>query len=457
VTLVADVEPVADLESASRQDQALAASGRRRIGRRANVVKVAIVGGIAAMPLLVPAGPGNTAPADLFLAIAVVISAIWLTSQRHAMRFPYVLPVGLSVLAGALASTVFYARAYHSVGGGLISLLQDLFVLIWGLVIANLGSDAGLLRSITRAWVVSAVCCAALMIIGVVGHISLLSGETARNGVRAAFTLGDPNLAANYFICGLLMLRATRFPRRRVSRWACGAVLLTAIILTGSNGGALVLIVTTILGALFRLAQRRGAVPAVIVASALILVALAIVPNVHVSSIAQKAQQSSQLLRDSIGRQAESSGSRTTILSESMHLYFTQDSWLGIGPGGTKAAFQSHLYAYVKMAHDDYTAAIIERGWLGGFALICLLTIVAARCRRIASRPLRSEYAAIFPRPELLAAAAVAMAMSATLYQVLHFRHLWALLGVIAAVDLWGRRDGSRGQLRDHESVVTVP
>jgi hypothetical protein len=29
-------------------------------------------------------------------------------------------------------------------------------------------------------------------------------------------------------------------------------------------------------------------------------------------------------------------------------------------------------------------------------------------------------------------------------YQVLHFRHFWALLGIIAAVDLWGRRDGGR-------------
>jgi O-Antigen ligase len=455
VTIVADQAAPA-VVSNSHQDQVPAPADRRRISHRSNVVKVVISGGIAAMPLLVPAGPGNTAPADLFLAIAVVISIVWLAGKRHAMRFPYLFPVGLSVLAGALASTVVYAHAYNSVGGGLISLLQDLFVVVWGLVIANLGRDAGLLKTITRAWVISASCWAALMIIGVLGHVALLSGETARNGVRAAFTLGDPNLAANYFICSLLMLRATRFPRRRVVRWACGALLLAAIGLTGSNGGAVVLIVTAILGALFRMAQRRGAVPAIIAASALALVALAILPNVHVSSIVQKAQQSSQLLQDSIGRQAESSGSRSTILSESLRLYVTQDTPLGIGPGGTKVAFQSHLYSYVKMAHDDYTAAIIERGWLGGFALICLLVIVAARCRRIASRPLRSEYAAIFPRPELLAAAVVGMAISATLYQVLHFRHLWALLGVVAAVDLWGRRDSNRGQLREHESAVAA-
>jgi O-antigen ligase len=109
------------------------------------------------------------------------------------------------------------------------------------------------------------------------------------------------------------------------------------------------------------------------------------------------------------------------------------------------------------MAHDDYTAAIIERGWLGGFALICLLLMVAARCRRIASRPLRPDYAALFPRPELLGVAVAGMFISATLYQVLHFRHLWALLGVVAAVDLWGRRDSHRGDPRDSELAAVVP
>jgi hypothetical protein len=449
--------PAAVIRSGSTEDQPLVRPIQRQVSHRANVLKGAIGLGIAAMPLLVPAGPGNTAPADLFLAVAVLISVLWLASRRRVIRFPYVFPVGLSILAGALASTVAYAHAYKSVGGGLISLIQDMFVLAWGITIANLGRDPGLLKTITRTWVISGTCWAALMIIGVFGHISLLSGETARNGVRAAFTLGDPNLAANYFIICLLLLRAMQFPRRRVARWACCALLLVAIGLTGSNGGALILIATTVLGALFRLAHRRGAVPAIIAASAIALVVVAVAPTVHVQPIVQKAQQSSQLLRDSIGRQAESSGSRSTILSESMRLYFTEDTPLGIGPGGTKAAFQSHLYSYVKMAHDDYTAAIIERGWLGGFALICLLLMVAARCRRIASRPLRGDYAAIFPRPELLAAVVAGMFISATLYQVLHFRHLWALLGVVAAVDLWGRRDSDRGDARDTEPAAVLP
>lgn len=412
--------------------------------RRADVITLVACAAIWAMPLLVPSGPGNTAPADVFLATAILAGALWLSARRQALRFPYVFPVGLSILAGALASTVAYAGAYGNVGGGLIALIQDAFVLGWGITIANLGRDPARLRAITRAWAVSATCWAAVMITGVFGHVALLSGETARDGVRAAFTLGDPNLAANYFVCSLLVLRAAQYPRRPVRRWACCALLVTAIVLTGSNGGALVLITTTILGALFAMAKVRGAAPAVIAASALILAVLVIGPHVRFQGIIQQAQGSSQLARDSVGRQAESTGSRSTILAESAQLYRTGDTLLGLGPGGTKAAFQAHQYSYVKMAHDDYTAALLERGLLGELALICLLVIIAARCRRLAARRLRGDYGAVIPRPELLGAAVIGMLISATLYQVLHFRHLWALLGLIAAVDLWGL--GVRGR-----------
>ncbi len=413
---------------------------RRPISHRVNLVKVTIVAAIWAMPLLVPAGPGNTAPADVFLAAAIIIAALWFASRRYVMRFPYMVPVGLSILAGALASTVAYSGAYVSVGGGLISLIQDAFLLAWAITIANLGRDHELLRTITRAWSISATCWAALMIIGVIAHIALLSGQSTRNGVRAQFTLGDANLAANYFICSLLVLRAAMFPRRRALRWLCCALLITAIALTGSNGGALVLIVTTLLGGLFRMTRRRGAVPAIITASALALAVLLIAPHVKVQSLVARVATSSQLAHDSIGRQAESSGSRSTILAQTTELYFTGDP-IGIGPGGTKSAFQKHQYAYVKMAHDDYAAALVERGLLGGVALIFLLVIVAARCRRILARPLRREFTEVFPRPELLVAAVIGMFMSAMFYQVLHFRHLWALLGIVAAIDLWGRRE----------------
>jgi O-antigen/teichoic acid export membrane protein/O-antigen ligase len=414
---------------------------RPRVSHRANMVKVILGVAIWSLPMLRPAGPGNTAPADLFLGLAILVTALWFASRRHVMRFPYMFPVGLSILAGAIASTVAYSHAYVSVGGGLVSLIQDAFLLAWCIGIANAGRDPALLRSMARAWAISATCWATLMIIGVFGHISILSGQDLRTGIRAAFTLGDANLAANYFICSLLVLRAMQYPQRRAIRWICCALIVTAIALTGSNGGALVLVITTLLGGIFGMARRRGGGPALIAVAALLSAVLAIAPHVSVQSIVARAQSSGQLLNNSIGREAESSGSRSTILSQTEDLYFNFDNLLGIGPGGTKGAFQKHQFSYVKMAHDDYAASLVERGVLGAAALACLLVIVLARCRRIAVRGLRPRYARVFPRPELLGAAAIAMCISGMFYQVLHFRHLWALLGLVAAVDLWGRRD----------------
>src|SRR5260370_14858707 len=224
---------------------------RLPVSYRVNTVKVVVVAAIWAMPLLVPSGPGNTSPADMFLGVAILTTALWFASRGHLMRFPYVVPVGLSILAGALATAVAYSGAYVSVGGGLISLIQDAFLLAWCIGIANVGRDPALLRGITRAWAISVTCWAAVMIIRVFAHIGILSGENARNGVRAALTLGDPNLAANYFICGLLVLRAAKYPRRRPFRWICCALIVTSITLTGSNAGAPALIITTLLGASF--------------------------------------------------------------------------------------------------------------------------------------------------------------------------------------------------------------
>ena len=65
---------------------------------------------------------------------------------------------------------------------------------------------------------------------------------------------------------------------------------------------------------------------------------------------------------------------------------------------------------------------------------------VAVRVSRATSGRLRAAFAEVIPRPELLLSAVVAMGLAALFYEVLHFRHLWALLGVIAATEVWGRR-----------------
>ena len=400
---------------------------------RHTATQVGIVLAVCALPLLRPSGPGNTGLVDVGVVVAMVVAVLWLSGHRHPVRFPYALPVALGIVAGALGGL--------AAGGGLLALSQDLFLFGWTLAIANLGRSPALLGTLVRAWGLSVTGWAALLIGGVLGHVAWLSGQSGLDGSRAALTFGDPNLAADYFLVGLFVLRAAQVPRRRSLRLLCCAVVVVAIVLTGSNGGLTALVFATVGGWLFGLVRSGRAPAAVLVACLLAGAAVAAASTVDLSGVAARARDSAPVLRDSIGREAESGGSRQTLVREGFSLWLSNDSPVGVGPGGTKAALQAEQAPYVKEAHDDYLAAVVERGLLGGVALVWLVALVVVRARRIGRRDaLRPEFAAVLPRPELLGAAAGAVLLSALFYEVLHFRHVWALFGLIAAAELWGRR-----------------
>ena len=400
---------------------------------RRTATQVGIVVAVGVLPLLRPAGPGNTGLVDVGLVLVMLVASLWLSGHGHVVRLPYALPVTLSLIAGALGGI--------AAGGGVLALTQDVFLFGWAVAIANLGRSPQLLGTLMRAWALSVTGWAALLLVGVVAHVSWLSGQNGLDGTRASLTFGDPNLAANYFLCGLLVLRAAQVPRRTGLRVLCCAVIVTGIVLTGSNGGMSALLIASVAGWLFGLVRSGRAAAATVLAGVLVLLGAVAVSTVDLASVASRARQSAPLLRDSIGREAESGSSRQTLVRESFSLWLQRDSPVGLGPGGTKAALLADQVPYVKEAHDDYLAAVVERGLLGGAALIALIVLVVVRSWRIGRRnALRPEFAAVIPRPELLGAAAAAVLVSGLFYEVLHFRHVWALFGLIAAVELWARR-----------------
>jgi hypothetical protein len=311
------------------------------------------------------------------------------------------------------------------------------------------GQDRRLLDVFCRAWAYSTVAWAGLLILGEVAGISAITGINAQDGIRASLTLGDPNLAANYFLVGLLVMRATQRPRRTGWRWAACAVVIVGIGLTLSNGGVLALIVATLAGALFALARRRGALVALSTAAVLALTGGAVYSAVDLTAWTAVGAQYSPYLRDSVGREAESRGTRTTLAKEGIALWLSGEHILGLGPGNTEATLRASQAPYVKEAHDDYVAAVLERGPLGGLALVVLATSLVVRARRIA-RPggIPPPYREVVPRPELLGAALVAVAISAMFYETLHFRHVWALFGVVAALEIAGRPLSGPGRPR---------
>ncbi|MQY06912.1 O-antigen ligase family protein [Actinomadura macrotermitis] len=412
------------------------------VRRRWPLTVLALVFGIASLPMLMPfgmgPGPGNTGLPDLALVLVTLVMLLWASARRHAVHWPFLIPTLLTIIAGGVAAIVNDA--------GALTLIKDLFVLMWAVSIANLGRDPKLLRVALRAWVHLGVFYAVVMIVGFVLGIEALSGKQL-DGERAQFTFGDANYCSNWFICVYFISRAARVPERPGARYAVCGILLAAEILTGSNGGALALGVAILLGYLFRLFREGKAHHAIAVGAATAVLgagALLALSTIDFQPLLDRASQASPILRDSIGRTTgESTNSRSTVFATTVRMIEEQPHPWGIGPGQTETAMRVNQETYVREAHNDYIAAVLERGFLGGVALIVLLFTLLLKCARIARRDaLTPEYARLVPRPELLGALVAVFLVSGLFYETLHYRHGWAFFGLIAALDLFGRRDG---------------
>ena len=160
-------------------------------------------------------------------------------------------PTLLTVVAGGVA-----ALANEGVGG--LTLVKDLFVLLWAVCLANLGRDPALFRLAVRAFVRIGTIYALVMMTGFAIGNTTLSGQQP-DGERLMFTFGDANYAANWFICVFFIARATRSPRRRGGAGRSCGVLIAAELLTGSNGGLLAPCCALVLGLLFRLLREGKA------------------------------------------------------------------------------------------------------------------------------------------------------------------------------------------------------
>lgn len=428
-------------------------------GRRswdANVAQGALGGGklaigtialaVAMLALLRPAGPGNSSPVDVLIALALGGTFLWAGSSGAKLRFPYGLAMGVLLGAGALAALTgpFASGNLPPLplpirrATGILALIQDLVLFAWCLAIANGARSGTALKVVLHTWAWSAIAWAGLLDVAYVSGNTALSGEATFD--RAALTFTDPNMAASYYFVSIMIIAATRCPRNRLARVGAYALLVTALALTRSNGGITSLLIATAAASIGYLHKRVGTmatVATVALVGPLVAVALS---EIHPEEIQRLVSQSGQpVLMQTIGRSDESARQRETIIYETLPLYFEGDRLLGWGPGATQPALLALQAPYGQEAHDDYLAALVERGVLGAIGLLLLIASVAVRTWSVVARPLSADFALAIPRKGPLLGAILGVAASATFYQVLHFRHVWALLAVVAALHLWGR------------------
>jgi O-antigen ligase len=410
------------------------------------VALVLTAAAISTLSFLQPTGPGNTSPTDVAIGAAIGAVALWAYFSRSLIRAPYGISVGLLIIAGCISGIV--GPALRALTGpvdvsypanALLAVIQDLFLLCWCLALVNLARSAATLRVILAAWIYGAAVAAALLVVGVVFGITALSGISADNGVRAQGRFGDPNMAANYFALSIFVLWSSANPRRTWLRACLLALFMAAMVFTGSNGAFLNLGIGITFVLVVEIRRRFGLMAVVIAACLALVIGAGTTQLVNVADIQRSARDSGiPILHDWIGRSDSSASQRGVILQEAWTL-FQQSGPLGAGPNSTKSLLQDSLAPYPHQAHDDYVAAVVERGVLGGIALIVLICTIAFRASQALGGRLRPDFAAVVPRREPLIGALLGLAAAAAYYEVLHFRHLWALLAVIAILQLWGR------------------
>jgi O-antigen ligase len=157
---------------------------------------------------------------------------------------------------------------------------------------------------------------------------------------------------------------------------------------------------------------------------------------INTDAVQRLASSSNPVVERSLGRSSKSAEGRQTLFEQEVYLYRT-GSLLGRGPATTKANLaESEI---VKEAHDDYIATLIERGPIGVVGLIILIGAIGVRAWAVAMRPLLPRYAEIVTSPIMLIGCLLTMAATATTHEILHYRHVWALLGILAGLYLFGR------------------
>jgi hypothetical protein len=399
---------------------------------------MAIVIAFAMLPVLAPGGPGNLTPADAAGLLAAVATLLAAGSTRVTVRVPYAVGAGLLVAAGCVA-----ALAGTEPTAGLLAVVQDVYLLVWAATVAAVARTAAGARFVAATWALtSAAWAAGLLLTNGPGLVS--SGGPA---ARAAFTFGDENGAGLYLALSMLVILAARRPRHRVVRATALTGLGLLTLATGSLGAISGLLAALALAAVLGARARQGAALAILVAVALPLgLASAVLYSQRHELVAAAHTSNLPLVRNSLGRGDQSSSERVQLAHQTYQLWRSSDAW-GLGPVATEQALRAVQAPYPKEAHNDWLAALVERGVLGVLGLLLLAGEVVLWASR-AWNPARlaHDWTGVLPAPHFAVGALAAVLVFSLTHEVLHDRSVWALLGLLAAIGMHGQRDSQHYQ-----------
>jgi O-antigen ligase len=412
----------------------LADEGLRQHDEGDRLARLGVMVGIAGLPLLLPSTAVNLTPADLGLVLAMGAVLLWAGSTRQRLRLPFVTGVGIMAVAGTLSALL---GAYPWPGA--MAVVQDLYLLGWAAALATFGRSPGSAEFLARAWCVSAAAWAIGLVL-LFGRSIVTAGIASASAERAGFTFGDQNAAGLYFVLSILIILAARRPRRWCWRAPALACLLVGTALTGSLGAISGLLAGLAAALVLRTQARRGPDTAIALLLALLLAAGSVSLLAQRHQVIQAAHASQNvLIRNSLGRGAQSSSERAVLARQTLGLWRTS-GLIGRGPVSTQHTLREQQAPYPKEAHNDWIAALVERGIMGFAGLLLLVLEILLLASAIWNpRRLAPQFAAALPAPAFVVGGLVTVLVFSLTHEVLHDRTIWTLLGLLAAFGLWGR------------------
>jgi len=418
-------------------------------------VNLALLGAtVTLLPLLVPRGPGNTAPVDLLAAAFLFSVLVTVVRQRRRLEVPAPVPLALIAAGSLLAFAVSDSPKIT-----LLTLLVDVYLLLLCMAVINqLHHDERRLRIVLVIWAVSCIVWTTIMLAAYFHVLPSSLLELLQMQAEAKRTSGPtgqkPNLAASYLVVSFFVLRASPWPRRRPARVLAAGWLLLGVFATGSLGGLLGVVVGSaflVTGNLFRRGHTPfevqglvGALLLAVVLPAAALFAVAGVPRPSLSQVDLVSEQAKNgALAYSVGRLDNSLGGRIVLWTAALQK--AGPSLLtGIGPGAAKTelsisngSVDENGVLRVFSLHTDFLAFLVERGVLG---LLGLLGLYAVLLRRSAWL-FRAQ--ANVGRLQVLGPAVAANIADSFFHETLHYRHvvlMFALLWVASNLSVIGSR-----------------
>ena len=391
---------------------------------------------VAFLPLLVPRGPGNTAPVDLFAVGFVVLALLALAWSGRPLEVPAWPALALIVIGSLVALALSDLPRI-----GLLTLLVDIYLILLLVAITNhLQLDAPGVRAVLVVWTVAALAWTAILIgahYGVLPRTFAELLELKPNAKRASGPTGNnPNLAGSYLVASFFVLLASPWPRRRPFRILAGGWLLVGEVATGSLGGLLglgigmaVLATGAYLRAGHTAEQVRALLGAALLAGSVLVAGLVVMAGLprfgltDVQTVSRRARGGP--LDESVGRAGKTlarAGPRVLV---------------GVGPGEAKTQLQiangsvsRNGVLTVHSLHNDYLAFLVERGILGLTGLLLLNIALLRRAAWVVGTGRRQGI-----RAAALAAGVVATVAGSLFHEEFHYRHaivLFALLWVAA-------------------------